>query len=268
MNPAQPSDDDTLIRYLLGEPLSEALVDLIEEQYFQSDRYFDHVSGVEEELIDSYIHGRLLAHDRRQFETHFLASAHRRKKWEEQQAIANFFRTSAAPAPFLTALGRFLRSQSPAIRFAMACAGVILAVGLGALGAGYLRLSEQDRTLQARLSGLEDQATHASVVTFVLEPGLLRGGDGNRLRIPAAAEWVALRLHLSRADAERSSYTAALSTAEGEELWRQTRLLASGRELIIRLPKSSLSRGDYVLSVAGSSAENSVNLPSYAFTIE
>jgi anti-sigma factor RsiW len=269
MEPAQDPNQKILIQYLLGDSLPDAEVERVEELYFDDSNYLDRLAHLEDDLIDAYIDGRLSPHDRAQFETHFLASARRREKWEAQQAIATFFRTSTPPAPFLTALSRFLKSQTFGVRVAMAAAGLVLAAGLGVLGAGYLRFQEQAGALQAHVAELErGAAREPAIAAFLLEPGMVRSGEGNRLRVAAGTEWVVLRLELPEAAPADTAYVVTLSTPEGEELWRQGRLRPMGAKLELRLPGSLLSRGDYVVSVAARLGSKQTDLPSYVFHVE
>src|SRR5262245_16348726 len=76
-----PIDDQTIIRYLLND-LSEPEQIRFEELYIADHRIFEQVRVVEEELIEDYARGRLSAHQRAQFERHYLATTGRRKKVE------------------------------------------------------------------------------------------------------------------------------------------------------------------------------------------
>src|SRR3954464_13969596 len=80
------SGDETLLRhYLLGE-LREEEQSAIEERLFEDDTYGEHLSLVEDELIDEYIGGELRGGEREHFESHFLSSPRRRERVVLSQA--------------------------------------------------------------------------------------------------------------------------------------------------------------------------------------
>jgi hypothetical protein len=261
----QPSSDDRLVRYLLGDALPDAEQNEIEESYFTNDLYFDRVLAVEDDLIDRQIRGSMSAGEKARFEKHFLASERRREKWEAQRAIASFFR-SRNETPGLI---RFLRSLTSGTRLLLAVSVLVLVVGVSVLGRGYVDLRREYGGLHSRLVALEKQSAGLpAIVTLDLRTERLRSGAGDRFQIAADARWVELRVELPQSASALSSFAAGLSTADGEEVWRQNGLARIGSTLQIDLPASVLKRGDYVLSVSAVGGERPRLLPSYQFRID
>jgi hypothetical protein len=270
MEPDQTVETQILGRYLLGQLLSDDELERIEERYFTDDSYFERLIEAEDELIDRSLRGELQGLERAQFQTHFLSSARRREKWEVQRAIAEFFRSSARPVPFLTGIRRFLQSQSTLMRAGVALAAIVVAFTVGLLGWGYFSLRDKAATLRSRLIAAETRAPTASLrSTFSLAPGLVRSGPGNVLPIGPSGAWVTLRLHLNTPeDPGRAFFVATLTTVEGEEVWRQSRLASTGEIVEVEIPSSAITRGDYVLSLVAVTAGRHTELPSYVFRIE
>lgn len=88
---------DQTRRYLLGT-LSEEERDRFEEQYFADDDLFQEIQALRDELIDDYLKDDLSGHDRRLFETNFLASPSHRQKVEFARAFEK-----ALSAPYAVA---------------------------------------------------------------------------------------------------------------------------------------------------------------------
>lgn len=267
MQPEERPDDKLLIRYLLGDHVPEEEVARIEERYFTDDRCFDRLMELEDELIDTYVRGGLAARERKLFQERFLSSARRRKKWEDQQAIADFFRAAVPPAPFWHAFRRFVLSQPVLTRFALTAVALVFLASLAYFGVGAFRLQGTVAGLQARLAKAQSGPARA-VAVFVLAPGVLRSNAGEMIRIQPGTGFVNLQLRLQPA-AGAFSYTAVLSTAEGEELWRQSRLTGSGAGVEVTLPAKVLAPGDYVLSLTAFGQKHERwELSSYVFRVQ
>ena len=271
MSTREQPDDSLLRQYLLGDRLAAAEQDRIEKSYFESDPYLDRLTEVEDDLIDTYIRGGLSPRECAQFERHFLAAKRRRDRYEAMRAIAAcFFRESPRPHhSLLSGFRDFFVMQSPAARTAMAGLGVVALVAVGLLGAGYVRLWRE--TTNARVLLASSRPTPApAFVTFSLRPGLLRSGagTGNQVRVEPGVEWLVVRLE-TPALREYSWFAAALSTAPGEEVLRQNRLLPAGDAIDLRIPAGVLTAGqDYVVSLTGIKPDGQrAELQSYAFHV-
>jgi anti-sigma factor RsiW len=81
------SDDDALIKYLLGE-LSDQGRDQIEDKYFADDAFHERLLVLEEELTDSYVREELSPEQRQHFEKWFLRSPERVERLAFARALA------------------------------------------------------------------------------------------------------------------------------------------------------------------------------------
>jgi hypothetical protein len=67
--------------YLLGR-LTDAEAAALEEEYFRDEHGVDHLTAVEDELIDEHLAGGLSRDDRRRFESVYLATSRHRRRAE------------------------------------------------------------------------------------------------------------------------------------------------------------------------------------------
>ena len=77
----RPREERLITSYLLGEA-SELEQTLLENLYFRDAQFYELLLALEVELISDYVSGLLPAHERKQFERHFLKSARRRQRYE------------------------------------------------------------------------------------------------------------------------------------------------------------------------------------------
>src|SRR6266850_2537732 len=122
--PISPFNQEMIVRYLLGELPEKEQVE-IEDQAFQDQHYLQNILAVENDLIDEYVRGEIPLKKCLKFESHFLASAERRRKVEFARALASVSSESEAPqivqsfrAPtkniYQNSLLAFVRSLKPA----------------------------------------------------------------------------------------------------------------------------------------------------------
>jgi len=78
--------ENLIRRYLLGA-LSEANQTAFEQELLADRGKFDHVWAVENELIDSYVRGKMSGADRERFEGHYLASPLHRERVATAEAF-------------------------------------------------------------------------------------------------------------------------------------------------------------------------------------
>ena len=115
-------------------------------------------------------------------------------------------------------------------------------------------LERQLTSLHAGGSGLGLRSPGATVASFLLAPGLLRGaGDTERVIIPAGSILVQLQLDLGIDDYQ--SYRVALHEPEGGPIWTQSKLKGepSGDKTVVALtlPSQLLPQGDYHFRLSG-----------------
>jgi hypothetical protein len=273
MSPLHELEDVLLVKYLLGSALPEAEVERLEQKYFSDDRYFDHLSQLEDELIDDYLRGALTAGDRDGFERHFLISQRRKARLETRRAVVQFFRRSAGRRSILAAVRLFFRSMTPWARLVVAAAGVVTVVSLAGFAVVAAHLTKEGALLRARIAVLESPTAPSPIASFLLTPGLLKSAEGRRVKIAPAAEGVLLRLALDRDSDRYVTYDTALRTAGGDELWTQRKLIGKNEgnatTVEVLLPAALLTPNDYVIAIWGSERDGVRQaLSSYVFRVE
>jgi hypothetical protein len=89
-----------------------------------------------------------------------------------------------------------------------------------------------------------------------LEPGLVRGGGGVQITLPAATRQVQFELALPQS-ATDETYHAVLETPERPQVWNGM-ATREGKAAIITIPSDLLAAGDYTidLEVAGNRVAN------------
>lgn len=157
-----------LIRYLLGD-LPEAEQAEIEERAFQDQQTVRNIQAVESDLIDAYVREELSDRERQQFEGRFFASAERRRKVEFARALAHVApefaviesaaRRASAPAGAATPrlIEALRRRLSPAARYALAAAALLIVIGGSWLIVESLRLRAQLTEMRAEQQSSERQ---------------------------------------------------------------------------------------------------------------
>jgi hypothetical protein len=94
----QPFDDEMLIRYLLGS-LSEEEAGQLDELSIADDAFAGRLSVVENDLVDSYVHGELSDDHLRQFKKSYLSTPKRLQKLEFAETLSSFnAKTASAEA--------------------------------------------------------------------------------------------------------------------------------------------------------------------------
>jgi hypothetical protein len=262
-SPREP-DEDLIVRYLLGADVDQQDIEELEARYFQDDARFRTMMRVEDRLIAEYLRGELTGEDARLFETRFLASERRRKKWIEaaRSLVPN---SSGAPIRW--------RMFPNRIRVGLALAGGACAAALVTTGFFAVQRGADVRRLQARVQALESSAAvQHSVAAFILSPGLTRSDQGTRIRIPPGTLWIVLRLLVYPSPSSPTTYESQLATPEGAVFDRQAGLVPRGADpghsVSIMLPVRKIPPGDYVLSLTGTSGSGRLALPSYVFRVE
>ena len=111
-----------------------------------------------------------------------------------------------------------------------------------------------------------------SVLSFVLTPGLVRGGGAKALAVPDGTASVALRLNVEAGTFQ--NYRAVIETADGRQVWRADSLKprrANGAASSVNLPAipaRTLPPGDYVLLLSGVRPDGGVEgVADYSFRV-
>ncbi|MFY9555840.1 MAG: hypothetical protein WAV47_14100 [Blastocatellia bacterium] len=156
----EPFNEGFIVRYLLGD-LSEQEQVEVEDRAFSDADYLQSILAVEADLIDEYVRGGLYQNERRKFEARFLVSSERRQKVEFARALARVTGESIAtetvprpvsivtPARWWDAFLASLRGASPAVRFSLAAASLVVVIGIALLIVQTIRLRGELAQLQA-----------------------------------------------------------------------------------------------------------------------
>jgi hypothetical protein len=277
------SDDEEealTIRYLLGT-LPEPDRIRLEESFFTDDERYEQMLAVEDELMYACLQGELSAEDRARFEERFQRDPSRRGRAEFARALLQA--AGEAPAGSAATTGRAAERAIPwwrwrgshwEGRWALRAAILALAALSGWLAYEAVDLRrEGQRLLDARLAqerewqrdanraraaragaARERESESRTVVSLILASGLTRGeGESARLAVPTAADLLRLQVEVGRVD--YPSYRAIIRTAEGGQVWGRDGLRGSAvgsiQVVIVDVPASILTRGDYELSLSG-----------------
>lgn len=115
---------------------------------------------------------------------------------------------------------------------------------------------------KARLEAAAPSPEPRGLLALALTPGLVRDINDprsapKRIHLPPGANLLQLQLDI-RKPGRHQSYRATLETADGDEIWRQSRLragtAASGQAVVLTLPTGLFAPGDYVITLSGMTA--------------
>lgn len=272
--------DFLFTRYLLDD-CSDDERRQVEEQFFASDGSFERLCELEEDLIERYAAGELSSDERARFERAYASSPRRDRVLFSRALQTLTSRAASVEAVPQTAAdasaGRgwlsWLRLDSPALRFSLVAASVVLLAGAVAVGvqnrrltsslaaarADADRLRQQQAADRQRLDELArrrpDLATQPTrpaplLLSLVLSPGLLRSGDGpKRLLVPpSSAPDLRLQLDLESGVAA-GSYRVDLRAGSGDVILsrdqRRSQPVDGGTAVVITVPAALLRAGDY-----------------------
>jgi uncharacterized coiled-coil protein SlyX len=297
-----------LRQYLLGQ-LSVEELSRFEEQLMSDDDLFlragEAAETVEDELAGEYASGVLEADERNAFEQRLARSRKLKQKVRFERELAGYAKKQRRESLWTRLSGLWAQVPlKPAYVGAMAA--IILAVGGGwsmyrvsqlerrlheslmsqarqaKVQAGLeLQIAQQrsqiarlGRELEQVISGRLDSAgirQMASVVAFVLKPGLVRSGGATAVvRLHGEEQTVELRLDIGLD--EFRSYRATLADASGLKLIDQFQIPAGkdggGVHVALPVPAKVLRAGDYSVVLHGEvDGEQAERIDSYHFRI-
>jgi hypothetical protein len=262
LDQAQP----TIRRYLLGR-LDDDGRERFEEQFVRDAEFRETALIVEEELIDDYLAGLLLADERARFDTHYLMGPRQRQELTMAQAIREYALESPEVMPPVVpeATGRklldFLTGRGWLPVAVVAAVLIVAVLGSWFWWVGEWRGNEPrliNAAAVARLNKLPYSAKPALSVPLTAFQNRA-GGQAQKFSVPGGIEIVQLQLALPATPYQ--NYQATLRITDGGELFTVGDLSAqqteAGRLLILRLPAHILPPRDYTLSVSGRTAAGS-----------
>ena len=269
----RPRLDESLIRrYLLGE-LPESAANSLEEQYFADRESFEQIWGVENDLKDAYVSGRLTPEEKGLFERHYLTSPLHR----EGLASARALQTAAAR--------KASRPRAvPGPGWSLAAA-LLLSVT-----AGWLWRSlhvDKPQTAERPAPGAPSIPSPTPspgrpvlrptlILTFALSPTLVRGASPQpHLRVAPGTDAILLQLERDSGEAsgeQGQRLTAEVRTVEGKSSWTGPAQAAGpggGPHVLatVRLPAARLPPGDYILTLSIAEGGEEGTLHKYYFRV-
>jgi hypothetical protein len=284
-------------RYLLGDlPSPEQLT--LEQEYFSDSEKFEQVWAVENELVDSYVRGSLTNKERELFERNYLVTSRHQQRvavarnllQAADAMIVEEKKATAIDTPLATSWwsGLLASWQLPQLAWGGAVAMAMLLLALG--GWWYYRTSPAEqiaeykpdpqptvpRTVSPTPQSVTPPATTEpspksapqitptiqpaapAVLAFVLGGALRDSGAVQPLPLPKSTKQVRLQMNL---DGENyPNYQVKLRTAGGRDILTQTALrpTPNKKSVVVNIPASRLSQGDYVLTFSGVTSDNEI----------
>lgn len=281
------SDQGTMKRYLLGKASPEERADL-ENRYLSDASLFEELTEAENDLIDSYVRGKLSDFDRQEFERQYLGPPQRRARVQFASALTEISReprqvASVQKSSFWQSLTFLFSQSSPKLRWGLAAGAVAMVLVIG-----WLKTTS-DRSLRASLPpphvepngrpqspGTAAPAPNGQVpgggntagieiakadkpeldeFTVQLTPGISRSGgaEARVFALPPKAPWIKLRLALDNDD--HPAYVAVVETAEGNVIQRigglKSQLSGGNKVVDLQISSRLIQADDYVVKLSG-----------------
>jgi hypothetical protein len=271
-------NETALRQYLLGT-LPEAEWELIEKQLLHDNAFGNTIDVAEDEIIEDYLDGNLSFAEQRAVENHFLCPPERQRKLWFARLLRSQLqaqkKTTVEP-PSIPWVRR------PAFTWAASLAAAVLFVavlGLGVYTANQHRLLEaehaehqmtqatleQERKHIARLEGqlalLQEQKSDEQAVS-VNPSAVLDLKEVNRSdpSLPELNDNLEIRMALTHGIL--SSYRATLQRSSGgSPIWTKANLKPAKGQLVLRIPRSLISPGEYSVIIQGEGDPHSSTYP-------
>ncbi|HET6959201.1 MAG TPA: hypothetical protein VFI56_21565 [Vicinamibacterales bacterium] len=299
--PNKPGQADELVQYLLGV-LPPEDTERLDEASIVDDDIAARLRRVEDDLVDSYVRGQLSGDTLAQFESHYLASRHRRERVEFARKFlraVDKVDTETAPvavdAPPKVGGSKVLATLAVAATLSLAAGGALLLQNVR-LGRGLreaqidrVAVDQRARDLERQLKELRDanetatkelarareSATtvvrEAATVALVLLPQTRSIGPVPTLVMPAVTEQLGFELRLEANDFP--SYQVGLrDPAVNTVIWRSGWIAAkssAGQSAVrVGVPARALKPQHYSLDLSGRRPAGGTEVVgSYAFEI-
>ena len=209
--------DETLRRYLLGEPSDEQRSEM-ELRFLEDGELFDQLNAYEEELYLEYAAGEMTSDERSTFEMRFVADRKDRRKLAFADAFMEVTGDIAAerrpvaliaeePASLMRSITAFFGLSARALQVGAAAAMVLLIAGVG-------YLSIQNARLRGDLASIDNQRTieRQEQERIILEKQSAQAELERQLQAQQANS-AADRDRISAIEAERDKLQADIDTA-------------------------------------------------------
>lgn len=234
--------DSDLRAYLLGQA-SETDVERLEGRLLDDEETFEVCRGVEDDLFDDFVAGRLSPVERQQF----------LERYGDQTGRVAFARALARRTVGQPAGGGVIQRRWMPLA---AAATLIMAA------AGWLLVRESPRTA-APQNTAQSSVPAPIVATVILTLGTSRSASApSAVTLPRDASAVELRVRLDPAD-RFDRYVMELRSSADRVAWHADDLRATpaGADLTLvgQAPASALPDGDYELAVRGARPDGSLD---------
>lgn len=284
-------------QYLMGD-LSEQEAIEFEDQYFADNELFHEMTGLEDDLLDSYVRGELSQNERQQFEKGYLISPARRVNLEFAKTLTGHL-SGAAPSeaapqrkplrffpPVHNWPGRIARAAIALVAIAAfswtAKVNQRLRHELDFLRTRQAEFQRQNQALRQEIAALNSRSheikssvtppqTPATVLSLVLTPGLSRSTrPAKTLVVDAIVSQVQLTLYIDRDI--YFSYRAALENEQGQ-IWAKGDLKShagseGARAVTVKLSASLFKNRAYLVKLSGLAANGSLEgVDDYRFQV-
>lgn len=250
---ARNHDDQSAIReYLLGT-LTPDLQQKVEERLLTETELMEELEVEEDELIDEYLTDKLNARERDCFESHFMASAEREQKLRFARVLKRYV-TASAPQDLPPPVSSGVWNHQNWVTRAIA---IIVVVGI----IGGIAWYSRQRTSSPQ--------TFATYTLKISSGNRAEGPQSTRIAFPLRVGVLRLRLELPETSSLASRYRVELLGANGETQTLKT-VEQVEQSVVVEVPASQLSRGQYALRVyvtRGEGAEQRVP-DGYLFSLE
>jgi hypothetical protein len=246
-----------LVDHLLGR-LAPAQQDALEEAVFDDNTLHQELQATADDLIHSYLAGRLAAEDCRPFETHFLASPAQRERVEFIRELLTQVRRRAERAS--------TAPRSRSYRLVLRVAAVVI-VGTG-IAWWALRVAPSEGPPNS-LAGSERTPTPIASRSVPPSPAgdtvVVLSPSSPHADVVVAESSPSVRFEVSVSGRD-PSYDVVLQNRAGIELWRGDELPPPGvsKPLAFAVPAGRLADGEYRLVLHGEILRNQRDPPTAA----
>jgi hypothetical protein len=280
------STNEELTRYLLGEMPEEEQTDF-EMRYFSDGQLFGELCARRNQLIDSYVSGRLAPPMRERFEAGIDKSwaINERIRFAEtlQGAMdtrsvgltsapqTHYGQTRAALSSFVASYGR-LMIVAAIVLVLLGVGWLILrsrhqeSVDLNQAGSGNPSSASADKSTTDRPSlatspaAAQTRDNYGSILTVPLTSDLTATASDARADVLVLPSVVLVKLVLIVDDPRDVDYTAVVTTAKDAEIFRTGSLKPhpndAGKGVDVYVPANRLPDGDYIVHLSGVTANN------------
>jgi len=271
----------------------------LEEEYSAGDEVFEELVAAENDLIDSYVGGRLSEAERARFENRFLNTPEQREQVEFARSLMNYdvlghrnpSRGGRSLLPFLPSLSPWRELVAGAVLVIaivgyswMALANWQLRQGLEQMQTRQGSLQQADDELRRQLTNLQERVAASSdqqeaeqppgstMIAISLASDLTRSG-GKQTTLPLSSGISKVLLVLNREPDSYLTYNVVLETVDGVQIWQEKGLTAQsarngGKVIQVEVSPNILRSNDYVLKLFGNaSLGNAREAAVYSFRV-